>query len=99
MNAIVKTCAGIAAETNSAIGLVHHSRKTNGMEVTVEDSRGGSALVAGTRIARVLNRMTASEATRPASKATPTSAISGCRPTRSTSPRPKMTPPGATSIP
>lgn len=61
MNAIVKTCAGIAAETNSAIGLVHHSRKTNGMEVTVEDSRGGSALVAGTRIARVLNRMTASE--------------------------------------
>ena len=62
MNAIVKTCGEIAVETNCAIGLVHHSRKTNGQEVSVEDARGGSALVAGTRIARVLNRMTANEA-------------------------------------
>ena len=41
---------------------VHHPRKTAGMEVTVEDLRGGSALVAGTRVARVFNRMTPSEA-------------------------------------
>ena len=84
MNAIVKTCGEIAVETNCAIGLVHHSRKTNGQEVSVEDARGGSALVAGTRIARVLNRMTATKRQRRASGAMPTGGISAWVPTRST---------------
>ena len=54
--------AEIADVTGCAIELVHHPRKTGGAEVTVEDGRGGSALLAKTRSARVLNRMTEDEA-------------------------------------
>jgi hypothetical protein len=56
--------AEIADVTDCAIELVHHPRKTGGAEVTVEDGRGGSALLAKTRVARVLNRMTEDEAAR-----------------------------------
>ncbi|KQP24563.1 hypothetical protein ASF27_10715 [Methylobacterium sp. Leaf102] len=54
--------AGIADRTGCAILLVHHARKTNGAEVTAEDSRGGVALVGAARIVRVLNPMTVAEA-------------------------------------
>jgi hypothetical protein len=46
------------------IELVHHARKTGGAEITVDDGRGGSALLAKVRSARVLNGMTESEATK-----------------------------------
>lgn len=59
---VAKTWGRIAGETNCAIELVHHSRKTNGAEVTVEDSRGGGALVNATRSTRTLNVMTEQEA-------------------------------------
>ena len=59
---VVKTWARIAERCNIAVELVHHPRKTSGAEVTVEDSRGGGALVAGARSARVLNQMTDDEA-------------------------------------
>jgi hypothetical protein len=59
---VVKTWAAIADETNCAIDLVHHSRKTGGAEVTVEDSRGASALLSAARSARALNGMTKEEA-------------------------------------
>ncbi|MDP4022062.1 AAA family ATPase [Methylobacterium sp. NEAU 140] len=52
----------IANRTGCAILLVHHARKTNGGEVTAEDSRGGIALVGAARVVRVLNPMTATEA-------------------------------------
>jgi len=52
----------IADRTGCAILLVHHARKTNGGEVTAEDSRGGIALVGAARIVRVLNPMTTAEA-------------------------------------
>ncbi|SHH20722.1 AAA family ATPase [Bradyrhizobium erythrophlei] len=58
---VVKRWAKIAFITNSSIELVHHVRKTNGEEVTVEDARGASALVNGTRVTRALTRMTAKE--------------------------------------
>jgi hypothetical protein len=61
---VVKTLARIAGKTNTAIELVHHTRKTGGADVTAEDSRGGSATVNATRSTRVLNRMSADEATK-----------------------------------
>jgi hypothetical protein len=59
---VAKKWARIAKITNCAIDLVHHTRKTNGAEVTVEDGRGASALIAAVRSARVLNGMTEGEA-------------------------------------
>lgn len=64
VDAVVKTWARIADRTGTAIDLVHHSRKTGGEEVTVEDTRGASALISATRSARVLNRMSDEEAKR-----------------------------------
>ena len=59
---VAKTWAGIADKTHCSIDLVHHSRKTGGAEVTVEDGRGASALLSAARSARVLNQMTEDEA-------------------------------------
>lgn len=53
---------GIAEKGNCAVELVHHVRKTNGNEVTVEDSRGASSLHAACRAMRALNRMTEADA-------------------------------------
>ena len=54
--------AQIADVTKCAIDLSHHSRKTGGQEVGVEDGRGASALLAAARSGRVLNTMTKEEA-------------------------------------
>ena len=64
INAIAKTIARMADETNTAWDLVHHSRKTGGAEITVEDGRGASSLLAAARSGRVLNAMTREEAGR-----------------------------------
>jgi hypothetical protein len=62
IDAVVKKLGHIADETNAAIELAHHVRKTNGNETTVEDARGASAIINAVRSARVLNRMTNSQA-------------------------------------
>ena len=54
--------AEIADECDCAFDLIHHVRKTNGAEVTVEDGRGAVSLLAACRSARALNRMTKEEA-------------------------------------
>jgi len=59
---VAKKWAKIADATNCAVDLVHHTRKTNNAEATVEDGRGASALIAAVRSARVLNGMDESEA-------------------------------------
>ena len=64
IDAVVKTWAKIADTTGCAIDLVHHVRKTGGAEITAEDGRGASALVAAARSVRVLNVMTDDEAAR-----------------------------------
>ena len=64
INAVAKSIARMADETNTAWDLVHHSRKTGGAEITVEDGRGASALLAAARSGRVLNPMTKEEAER-----------------------------------
>lgn len=59
---VTKQWARIADTTGAAVELVHHVRKLNGGEVTVEDSRGAVALLATSRSARALTKMTAKEA-------------------------------------
>ncbi|WP_313349809.1 AAA family ATPase [Paracoccus sp. (in: a-proteobacteria)] len=54
----------LADSMNISVELVHHTRKLNGNEATVEDSRGGSALIGAVRAGRALNPMTADEAAR-----------------------------------
>lgn len=62
IDVVTKKWAKIAEVTGCAIELVHHARKTGGEEVTIEDARGGGALVGTVRSGRVLNRMTETEA-------------------------------------
>jgi hypothetical protein len=64
IDAVAKTWSRIADETGCAVELVHHSRKTGGGEVSVEDGRGAVALLAAARSARVLNPMTEDDAAR-----------------------------------
>lgn len=54
----------LADRMNVSVELVHHTRKLNGAEATVEDSRGGSALIGAVRAGRALNPMSADEAAR-----------------------------------
>lgn len=61
---VAKRWAKIADRANCSVELVHHVRKLNGGEVTVEDGRGAVALLAASRSARALARMTADEARR-----------------------------------
>ena len=61
---IVKEWGTVAERGNCAVHLIHHTRKSGGgNEITAEDARGGKALVDGSRVTRVLNRMTKDEAT------------------------------------
>lgn len=57
-----KRISRMADRLNCSIELVHHTRKLNGNEATVEDSRGGSALIGAVRAGRALNPMTPDEA-------------------------------------
>lgn len=59
---VAKTLANVADETRSAIEVVHHTRKGNGIAPTVEDGRGASALLAATRSSRALARITEDDA-------------------------------------
>lgn len=59
---VTKQWAAIADKCNCSIELVHHVRKTNGEETSVEDSRGAVALLATSRSARAITKMTAKEA-------------------------------------
>jgi hypothetical protein len=62
INVVARAWAGIADETDCSVELVHHVRKTNGAEATVEDGRGAVALLSAARAARALNTMTKDEA-------------------------------------
>ena len=61
INMITKKWSMIAEETNCSIELVHHVRKSNGNEISVDDGRGASSLLAAARSARVLNPMSDEE--------------------------------------
>ncbi|GGH16100.1 hypothetical protein GCM10007036_16510 [Alsobacter metallidurans] len=59
---VAKRWASIADVTNASAELVHHVRKTNGADITPEDSRGAGAFIAAARSVRTLNRMSPAEA-------------------------------------
>ena len=61
---VSKTWARIAEAANCGVELVHHVRKAGAGQTTytVEDARGGSALIGAVRSARVLNVMSPEEA-------------------------------------
>lgn len=52
---VVRTWKKLASETNSAIHLVHHSRKESGGEITADSSRGAASLHDAVRYLRTLN--------------------------------------------
>ncbi len=60
IDALIRRLKDIAERTNSAIEVIHHTRKlpAGQDELTTEDSRGGSSLMYAVRSGRVLNRMT-----------------------------------------
>ena len=62
IDGVAKTFGRIAENANCAVELIHHVRKTNGAEITAEDGRGASAMVAAARSVRVLNNMSRDEA-------------------------------------
>ena len=64
MDMVAKQWTAIADETNTAIELIHHTKKTGGADATVEDGRGAVALLAAVRSAQVLNKMTPDEGTK-----------------------------------
>lgn len=64
INRVVKEWGGIAEVGDCNIELVHHVRKAAAGQAayTVDDARGGSALIGAVRSARVLNTMSSDEA-------------------------------------
>jgi hypothetical protein len=54
---VAKEWAALADRCNCAIELVHHTRKTGGVDATTEDGRGSGALMGAARSGRVLNKM------------------------------------------
>jgi len=62
VNAIVAEIRRVADDTKSAIGLVHHIRKGNGEDASIDSVRGAGSLIGAARAARVINRMSADDA-------------------------------------
>lgn len=62
VNAIVAEIRRVADETKSAIGLVHHIRKGNGDDATIDSVRGAGSLIGAARAARVVNRVSEDDA-------------------------------------
>ena len=61
---VVAMLRKLARETDCAIHLVHHTRKGNGDDATVDSIRGANALIGAARAARVINRVTIDDAMR-----------------------------------
>lgn len=57
VDAVAKLAGKLASDAGCSICLVHHTRKTNGEETTIDDIRGGGALVNAARFARTITRI------------------------------------------
>ena len=62
MNQVIKALRDIAHRTEASIEVVHHTRKLNGADTSMDDARGASALQGGVRSMRTLSRMQKSDA-------------------------------------
>ena len=56
VQAVVAMLRKLARDTNSSVQLVHHIRKTNGDDATIDSVRGAGSLIGAARAARVINR-------------------------------------------
>lgn len=62
IQAVAAQWVRVADEGNCSVELVHHIRKSNGLEATADDGRGAGALKDKARSVRVVNGMTKDEA-------------------------------------
>jgi hypothetical protein len=63
-DAVARIWKDIASECHVSIEALHHIRKNNGMEVTIDDVRGAGAFVNAARSVRLLNPMSTEDAKR-----------------------------------
>lgn len=64
INEVVARIRDVADATESAFGLVHHVRKGNGDDATIDSVRGAGSLIGAARAARVINRLSEKDAVR-----------------------------------
>jgi RecA-family ATPase len=64
VNAIVAEIRRVADDSKCAIGLVHHIRKGNGEDASIDSVRGAGSLIGAARAARVVNRMSPDDASK-----------------------------------
>jgi hypothetical protein len=62
IDGVMTIARDLAHDTSCAIEFVHHFRKTNGQDVSIEDIRGASSIVGACRSARIVAQMTGAEA-------------------------------------
>ena len=62
MNAAVSAVRRVCDATDCSIGLVHHIRKSNGDEATVDSVRGAGSLIGAARAARIINKISQEDA-------------------------------------
>jgi RecA-family ATPase len=62
IQAVVSMLRKLARDTNSSVQLVHHIRKGNGEDATVDSVRGAGSLIGAARSARVINRISPEDA-------------------------------------
>jgi hypothetical protein len=59
---VVAMFRAIARNANCSITLVHHTRKGNGDDATVDSIRGAGSLISAARVARVINKVSVDDA-------------------------------------
>ena len=64
IQAVVAMFRKLARLTGAAIHIIHHVRKGNGEDATVDSVRGAGSLIGAARSARVINKVTEDEAAR-----------------------------------
>jgi RecA-family ATPase len=62
MNAAVAAARWVADQTDAAVVLTHHIRKTNGEDATVDSVRGAGSLIGAARAARIINKVSQEDA-------------------------------------
>ena len=62
MDKVMGLWTDCAEQTGCAIDLLHHLRKTSNDRASVEDTRGGGAIIGAARTIRMMNRMSEQEA-------------------------------------
>jgi hypothetical protein len=64
IQAVVAMFRKMARETSAAVHLIHHVRKGNGDDATIDSVRGAGSLIGAARSARVINKVTEEDAMR-----------------------------------